>query len=84
MLMKKITEVAQLLLTTHSPTTTETVNLEQMELVHGQIASPAVTVTIATPTISTSECNVTLVQLQEIHSMELLESVMTIASTMHK
>ena len=48
--MKKITEVAQLLLTTHSPTTTETVNLEQTELVLGQIASPAVTVTTATPT----------------------------------
>ena len=82
--MKKITEDAQLLLTTHSPTTTETVNLEQMELVHGQIASPVVTVTIATPAISTSVCNVTPVQLQGIHSMALLELVMTIASIMHK
>ena len=82
--MKKITEVAQLLLTTHSPTTMETVSLEQMELVLGQIASPVVTVIIVTQTISTSECNVTLVQLQGIHSMELLESVMTTASIMHK
>ena len=82
--MKKITEVAQLLLTTHSPTTMETVSLEQMEQVLGQIASPVVRVTTATPTISTSVCNVTLVQLQGIHSMALLESVMTIALIMHK
>ena len=65
--MKKITEVARLLLTTHSPTTTEIVNLEQMELAHGQIVNQVVTVTIATPTILTSECNATLVQLQGIH-----------------
>ena len=82
--MKKITEAAQPLVTIHLLTITETVNLEQMELAHGQIASPVVTVIIVTQTISTSECNVTLVQLQGIHSMELLESVMTTALIMHK
>jgi len=82
--MKKITEAAQLLVTIHLPTTTETVSLEQMELAHGQIASPVVTVTIATQTTSTSVCNATLVQLQGIHSMELLVLVMTIASIMRK
>ena len=84
LLMKKTTEAAQLLVTIHLPTTTETVSLEQMELAHGQIASPVVTVTIATLTTSTSVCNATLVQLQGIHSMELSVSVMTIASIMHK
>ena len=84
LLMKKITEAAQLLVTIHLPTTTETVSLEQMEQAHGQIASPVVTVTIATQTTSTSVCNVTLVQLQGIHSMELSVSVMTIASIMRK
>ena len=82
--MKKITEAAQPLVTIHLPTITETANLEQMELAHGQIANQVVTVTIATQTTSTSVCNATLVQLQGIHSMELSVSVMTIASIMHK
>ena len=82
--MKKITEAAQPLVTIHLLTITETVNLEQMELAHGQIANQVVTVTIATQTTSTSVCNATLVQLQGIHSMERSVSGMTIASIMHK